>query len=323
MNDSEFYLDQSNQVVRANVEFRDFSPSDGQYFMKVTHLSTGKAVKNSEIYPKAAGNDLYSVQIAYPLSESDMIVGGVALLGEYEIQIYSDKGANTGSARFSILETAPKAEPVSVSKVVIDAEINKKTFDEDEMITVTGSVNNVLHGNTVSVRLLSPTGDIILIQKTFLDEDGNFSYNARADNVLFEKNGDYTISLIYGIQEIRKDLSFSYVGNPLPKPEPVPDPEPIPTKETSPVVDQEPKVTTPIPKTQEITKTTIEKPDSVKQMDSIVDYTLILILAAIAVAGAVGGVFALKKRSKGKGDSSTSSNTKHEKSKDEMKWEGI
>ena len=59
---STFYLDEPNQIIRATVEIQNYSPSgDGIYFMKVTHLPTQKVMKDFEIYPKASGNDLWSV----------------------------------------------------------------------------------------------------------------------------------------------------------------------------------------------------------------------------------------------------------------------
>jgi hypothetical protein len=305
MNDSEFYLDVPNQIVRATVEMQDFSPSDGQYFMKVTHLQTGKIVKTSEIYPKAAGNDLYSVKIAHPLSESDIMVGGQALLGEYEVLVYSENGVNTGSAKFTILETMPqqKAEPVKESKIkIIDAELNQNTFDDGQTIVVTGSVNDVLHGNTVSARVLSPTGDIISIEKTYLNEDGGFTYTLAADNLLFEKNGDYTISLLYGIQDIRKDVYFSYVGNAPPKPEPIPDPKPIPDPEPTPKVEQAPKVEQVTPKVEEKIVTPEIKQTPTQGSDESEDYTIILIIAVIIIIAVIVAVIAAKKRNQSRGD---------------------
>ena len=321
LNDSEFYLDVPNQVVRAKVEMRDFSPSDGQYFMKVTHLSTSKIVKDSEIYPKAAGNDLYSVQVAHPLSESDIMVGGQALLGEYEIQIISEKGVHTGSAKFMILETLtePQAELVSESKIVIDATADKRTYDENETIQVTGTVNDILYGDIISLRVLSPNGNVVSIDQSHIDSEGLFIYSLRTNNNLFTENGEFTIQLLYGTDEIQKDVLVSYIGHTPPKPDPIP----VPKVESAPkVVESKPKVEQTAPK---VVEKTVEKQTPLKQDEPNYDYTFILILAGIAIAGIVGGMVAIKKRSKGKEDSSTSSNTKSKltESKEEMEWEGI
>ncbi len=101
---STFYLDQSNQIIRATVEIQNYTPSDGIYFMKVTHVPTQRVLKDFDIYPKPSGNDLWSVQIAYPFLESDIKIGDQAFLGEFEILIKTEFGSQTASTKFSIFE---------------------------------------------------------------------------------------------------------------------------------------------------------------------------------------------------------------------------
>ena len=102
---STFYLDESHQIIRASVEIQNYTPSDGIYFMKVTHLPTQKVMRDFEIYPRPSGNDLWSLQIAYPILESDIKIGGNTLLGEYEIHIRTEFGSQTNSTTFSIFES--------------------------------------------------------------------------------------------------------------------------------------------------------------------------------------------------------------------------
>jgi len=118
---STFYLDVPSQIIRATVEYQNYHPSDGYSFMKVTHLPTNKVLKDFEIYPKPSGNDMWAVQIAYPILESDIKVGGQALLGEYEIHIRSELGSQTASTKFSILESAdntaiPQSKPETTTQ---------------------------------------------------------------------------------------------------------------------------------------------------------------------------------------------------------------
>ena len=110
---STFYLDVPSQIIRATVEYQNYHPSDGFSFMKVTHLPTNIVLKDFEIYPKPSGNNMWAVQVAYPILESDIKVGGQALLGEYEIHIRSEFGSQTGSTKFSILESEDDSEPES------------------------------------------------------------------------------------------------------------------------------------------------------------------------------------------------------------------
>ena len=107
--DSKFYLDSPSIIIRASVEITNYTPSDGQYFMQVTHLPTGKILKDFEIYPKGSGNDLWSTKIAYPILESD-INGRTGLFGEFEIHIHTEKGSSTASTTFFIFESQDKQE---------------------------------------------------------------------------------------------------------------------------------------------------------------------------------------------------------------------
>ena len=108
MNENIFYLNKPNNIIRANVDFLNYSPSDGKYFMKVTYLPKGNILKNSEIFPKPSGNDLWSVQIAYPILDSNVKIGQNLLVGEFEIQITSENNPEVGTARFKIFENESK-----------------------------------------------------------------------------------------------------------------------------------------------------------------------------------------------------------------------
>ncbi len=129
---STFYLNESNQIIRALVEIQNYSPSgDGIYFMKVTHLLTQKVMKDFEIYPKASGNNLYSVQIAYPFLESDINVGGQTLFGEYEIHIRTEKGSQTASAKFYIFENESTSKSQGEPEPEEQTQIDPPTLELD------------------------------------------------------------------------------------------------------------------------------------------------------------------------------------------------
>jgi len=175
---STFYLDESSQIIRATVEIKNYSPSDGIYFMKVTHLPTQKVMKDFEIYLRDSGNNLWSVQVAYPILESDIMVGGQALLGEYEIQIRSEYSAETGSAKFSIFESStpePKSipEPTPEPKQIPEPE----PIPEPELIPkiyVDISQDTYFIGNTVLIDVkFDGTLDIEIVALAIKDSSGN------------------------------------------------------------------------------------------------------------------------------------------------------
>jgi hypothetical protein len=108
--DSVFYLDSPNAIIRGDVKILDFSPSDGLYFMKVTHVPTQKTLKDFEIYPKNLGDDIWGTQIAYSILDTDIQYGGQTLYGEFQIDVTSESG-KTGGTSFFIFESQETDEP--------------------------------------------------------------------------------------------------------------------------------------------------------------------------------------------------------------------
>jgi hypothetical protein len=108
--DSVFYLDSSNAIIRGDVKILDFSPSDGLYFMKVTHVPTQKTLKDFEIYPKFLGDDKWGTQIAYPILDTDIQFGGQTLYGQFQIDVTSESGKRGGTS-FFIFQSQEADEP--------------------------------------------------------------------------------------------------------------------------------------------------------------------------------------------------------------------
>ncbi len=102
---STFYSSEPNQIIRATVEIQNYTPSDGIYFLKITHLPTKIIIKDSELFPRPAANDLWVAPIAFPFLESDIKVGEQTLFGEYKIDISAEYGSQTASTKFSIFES--------------------------------------------------------------------------------------------------------------------------------------------------------------------------------------------------------------------------
>ncbi len=92
-------IDSSNKLVRAQIQIENYDPQDGYYFMRVVNLSTGQIFKESEFIPRYIGEQNWGTQIAYmiPDDTSDQIVGN------YEIQVYSEFGSSESSVNFSVV----------------------------------------------------------------------------------------------------------------------------------------------------------------------------------------------------------------------------
>ncbi|RDJ31713.1 MAG: hypothetical protein DWQ18_05420 [Crenarchaeota archaeon] len=97
------YLDlkDDNRLVRADIEIENFDPQDGYYFMKITNLFTGEVIKTSEINPTYREEGLWGMQTSYLVDDTVE-----DLIGEYEIQIYTEFGTATTSTTFSVVDSS-------------------------------------------------------------------------------------------------------------------------------------------------------------------------------------------------------------------------
>ena len=100
---NEIDLDKGSAFIRANIEIANYDPRDGYHFMKVTKLSSGEIIKNTEILPKQITDDLWTVQILHYI---DTTLPDENLLGDYELEIYSEFGLISAGTSFSIIKSS-------------------------------------------------------------------------------------------------------------------------------------------------------------------------------------------------------------------------
>jgi len=99
--DSEISLDSPNRIILAYIEIESFDPRDGYYYMRIVQLSTGRILTDSEILPRDIANQLWATKIAHIVDENIENV-----VGDYEIQIFTEFGTATAKTKFSVVESA-------------------------------------------------------------------------------------------------------------------------------------------------------------------------------------------------------------------------
>jgi len=93
----EIYLDSGSKMIRADVEIKNYNPSHGYYFMRISN--SDKIITETEIFPAPRGNDRWGVQIGYMVTSETP--------DTFKILIFSEFGKPKKTATFSVLETKP------------------------------------------------------------------------------------------------------------------------------------------------------------------------------------------------------------------------
>ena len=119
-------LDSGVQYFRANVDIENYNPSDGYHFMKVTRLSDNEVIKNTEILPKKNDEDNYSVKILHYI---DTTLPDEELLGDYELEIYSEFGTISAGTQFSIIKSSLPQISTNSTGEVLPVETNDDTIE--------------------------------------------------------------------------------------------------------------------------------------------------------------------------------------------------
>ena len=131
-------------------------------------------------------------------------------------------------------------------------------YGEGDIVVIVGLVSSSLldkdNSYPVIVRLMSSQGNLIQVFQEKPDDQGNFSFEAKASGPLWKIAGEYTVAANYNAQKI--NASFQFTGGsgerttqaPAPAPAPVvveevvevPEPEPVVVAEPEPEPEPEP-----------------------------------------------------------------------------------
>jgi len=130
-------LDESPQMIRADVLIQNYNPQDGYTYMEVTRVSDGEIIKDTEILPKAiAGEEdnLFKVQILHYIEPG---VNVTNMIGDYTLRIYSEYGSIESVSTFSIIKSSM---PLTVTQntveelVILEEELDMVDESEESEI---------------------------------------------------------------------------------------------------------------------------------------------------------------------------------------------
>jgi len=126
-------LDESPQMIRAEVLIHNYNPQDGYTFMEIIRESDGEIIKNTEVMPKVISgieDNLFQVQILHYLEPGGNVT---QMMGDYILRIYSEYGLSEGVETFSIIKSSM---PVIITQNEVDeSETTEDLLTSDESET--------------------------------------------------------------------------------------------------------------------------------------------------------------------------------------------
>ncbi|WP_299291912.1 hypothetical protein [Nitrosopumilus sp.] len=117
-------LDESPQMLRAEIEIENYNPQDGYHFMQIIRLNDGEIIKDTEIMPKVIDDDVYGVQVLHYLEQVD---DESELIGDYGFRVYSEYGPSEAVSTFSIIKSSM---PIVTSGTLEQLETIEDTTEE-------------------------------------------------------------------------------------------------------------------------------------------------------------------------------------------------
>ena len=122
------------------------------------------------------------------------ILATAALVGI--LPAFAQSPADTGVANANTFSTGTESQilPISVST-------DKNVYDRQSTINVTGHVLNAITGQTVTMKVSDPIGNVVEIHQLTVDNNGDFQTTINTSSPLWTASGTYTIYVQYGTEQ--------------------------------------------------------------------------------------------------------------------------
>lgn len=134
-------LDSDNKLLRAYVDIVNHDPSNGYYFLRVIQSATDKIISEAEIIIREKSNDKAGADIAHMFNEEEISINGTAVLGDYEIEVFSENGNAIGTTTFSIIKSS-EFSAIQISEITEDIDNISETESVDESVENESQLEN-------------------------------------------------------------------------------------------------------------------------------------------------------------------------------------
>jgi len=152
------------------------------------------------------------------LFETFLMLDNNSQLGTYTV-FASIRTTPVGSLTFSVVQkqfsiidnTIPSLPvPKFVEQIILTTD--KNSYSDREKIRISGDVRALLLQTPVTLRILSPNGNLVTIAQVQVDVDGTFYTELTAGGPTWSSQGTYTIKVLYGSNARTAETTFYFDG---------------------------------------------------------------------------------------------------------------
>jgi len=108
------------------------------------------------------------------------------------------------------------ANPTSVTSGntgEITVTTDKASYNDGDKVTISGSTQDYISGTPITVRIISPIGNLVKVDQVDLGSDRTFSTSITATGVLWQEAGAYTVKVQFGSAARTAQTTFQFSGS--------------------------------------------------------------------------------------------------------------
>jgi predicted secreted protein with PEFG-CTERM motif len=90
---------------------------------------------------------------------------------------------------------------------------DKISYNDGDKITISGSTQDYVADTPITIRIISPIGNIVKVDQVDLRGDNTYSTSITATGVLWQEAGAYTVKVQYGSPNKSAETTFQFPGS--------------------------------------------------------------------------------------------------------------
>ncbi len=87
---------------------------------------------------------------------------------------------------------------------------DKESYDNGDVVKITGEVKEKLSGFPVSLQVIAANGNLVTVKQVDVNADNKFSAELTAGGGLWKSSGIYTVKVLYGTESRTNETTFEF-----------------------------------------------------------------------------------------------------------------